>query len=34
MTARVGGQPLRDLALLDWARDLIAAVLLDPVTAA
>ena len=29
MTARVGGQPLRDTALLSWASDLIDAVLLD-----
>ncbi|HET8971162.1 MAG TPA: transcription-repair coupling factor [Candidatus Nanopelagicales bacterium] len=29
MTARVGGQPLRDTALLDWAGGLIEAVLLD-----
>jgi transcription-repair coupling factor (superfamily II helicase) len=28
-TARVGGQPVRDLDLLHWARDLVAAVLLD-----
>jgi len=28
-TARVGGQPLRDLALLHWCRDLVDAVLLD-----
>ena len=27
MTARVGGQPLRDVALLDWCRDLVEAVL-------
>ncbi|MCW2605880.1 MAG: transcription-repair coupling factor, partial [Frankiales bacterium] len=33
-TARVGGQPLRDLALLDWARDLLEAVLGDSVGAA
>ena len=32
-TARVGGQPLRDTALLLWARELIEAVLLEPVTA-
>ncbi len=32
-TARVGGTPLRDGALLDWARDLIDAVLLDPAIA-
>ena len=29
MTARVGGQPLRDQAVLRWATDLIRAVLLD-----
>ena len=29
MTARVGGQPLRDTAVLAWASDLIQAVLLD-----
>ena len=29
MTARVGGQPLRDTAVLSWASDLIHAVLLD-----
>ena len=28
MTARVGGQPLRDVELLDWCRDFVAAVLL------
>ena len=33
MTARVGGQPVRDTALLDWLRDLLDAVLLEPVTA-
>jgi transcription-repair coupling factor (superfamily II helicase) len=33
-TARVGGQPLRDTALLDWARDLLDAVLGDSVAAA
>jgi transcription-repair coupling factor (superfamily II helicase) len=31
MTARVGGQPLRDEAVLRWATDLIKAVLLDGV---
>ncbi|MEO8518182.1 MAG: transcription-repair coupling factor [Dermatophilaceae bacterium] len=31
MTARVGGQPLRDTAVLRWAIDLIHAVLLDSV---
>jgi transcription-repair coupling factor (superfamily II helicase) len=30
-TARIGGQPLRDTALLDWCRDLLPAVLGDPV---
>ncbi|MBL8929998.1 MAG: transcription-repair coupling factor [Kineosporiaceae bacterium] len=34
MTARVGGQGLRDVPLLDWASDLIRAVLLDSVSAA
>jgi transcription-repair coupling factor (superfamily II helicase) len=33
MTARVGGQPVRDTALLDWGRDLIEGVLLQQVTA-
>ncbi|HET7902419.1 MAG TPA: transcription-repair coupling factor [Candidatus Nanopelagicales bacterium] len=33
MTARVGGQPVRDTALLDWLRELLDAVLLEPVTA-
>jgi transcription-repair coupling factor (superfamily II helicase) len=33
MTARVGGEPVRDTALLDWLRDLVDAVLLEPVTA-
>jgi len=32
MTARVGGQPVRDTALLDWLRELLDAVLLEPVT--
>jgi transcription-repair coupling factor (superfamily II helicase) len=32
MTARVGGQPVRDTALLDWLRDLLDAVLVEPVT--
>jgi transcription-repair coupling factor (superfamily II helicase) len=32
MTARVGGQPVRDTALLDWLRDLVDAVLLEPAT--
>ena len=31
MTARVGGQPLRDTAVLRWASDLVRAVLLDNV---
>ena len=30
MTARVGGQPLRDTELLEWARDLVESVVLDP----
>ncbi len=33
MTARVGGQPVRDTELLDWLRDLVDAVLLEPVGA-
>ncbi len=33
MTARVGGQPVRDTALLDWLRDLADAVLVETVTA-
>jgi hypothetical protein len=28
MTARVGGQPLRDVELLHWCQDLVQAVLL------
>ncbi|MDA8436432.1 MAG: transcription-repair coupling factor [Actinomycetales bacterium] len=32
-TARVGGQAVRDTALLDWLRDLVDAVLLEPVSA-
>ncbi len=34
MTARVGGQPLRDGQVLDWVQDLIAAVLLDDIAPA
>ncbi|GIJ58786.1 transcription-repair coupling factor [Virgisporangium aurantiacum] len=34
MTARVGGQPLRDVALLDWAAELLRSVLGEPVPAA
>ena len=34
MTARVGGQPLRDVALLDWCREVVEAVLPPPATAA
>jgi len=34
MTARVGGQPLRDTAVLTWASDLIHAVLLDRIDTA
>ncbi|MFN8076765.1 MAG: transcription-repair coupling factor [Kineosporiaceae bacterium] len=34
MTARVAGQPLRDRAVLDWARQLIESVVLDSVAAA
>ena len=33
-TARVGGKPLRDVAVLSWARQLITAVLLDDIAAA
>jgi transcription-repair coupling factor (superfamily II helicase) len=33
MTARIGGQPVRDEALLDWARGLLEAVLGDSVAA-
>ena len=33
MTAPVGGQPVRDLELLDWVRDLITSTLRDPVRA-
>ena len=33
MTARVGGKPVRDLAVLAWASDLIRAVLLDDIAA-
>ncbi|MDQ6649588.1 MAG: transcription-repair coupling factor, partial [Actinomycetota bacterium] len=33
-TARVGGQPLRDIALLDWSRELVTGVLEAPVAAA
>jgi transcription-repair coupling factor (superfamily II helicase) len=32
-TARVGGQPVRDLALLRWAREVIDAVVLEPAVA-
>ncbi|MFN8097250.1 MAG: transcription-repair coupling factor [Dermatophilaceae bacterium] len=31
MTARVGGKPLRDLAVLDWAATVLRSVLLDPI---
>jgi transcription-repair coupling factor (superfamily II helicase) len=31
MTAKVGGQPVRDTDLLDWLRDLMDAVLIEPV---
>jgi hypothetical protein len=31
MTAKVGGQPVRDTELLDWLRDLMDAVLIEPV---
>jgi transcription-repair coupling factor (superfamily II helicase) len=33
-TRRVGGEPLRDTALLDWARELLTSVLGDPAPAA
>ena len=33
MTARVGGKPLRDLAVLNWAADVIRAVVLDDISA-
>jgi len=33
-TARIGGEPLRDVAVLAWARELIQAVLLGSVAAA
>ena len=33
-TARVGGQPLRDLDMLSWCRELVDAVLLDGAPAA
>ncbi|HEX5533610.1 MAG TPA: transcription-repair coupling factor [Actinomycetales bacterium] len=33
MTARVGGQPLRDTEMLDWATDLLQAVLIDDIAA-
>jgi transcription-repair coupling factor (superfamily II helicase) len=33
MTARVGGQPLRDTELLNWLEALVSTVLLEPVTA-
>ena len=29
MTARVGGRPLRDAEMLQWAHEFVAAVLLD-----
>jgi transcription-repair coupling factor (superfamily II helicase) len=32
-TARIGGQPLRDVALLKWAQDLVDAILLEPIAA-
>lgn len=34
MTARIGGQPIRDIELLDWARALLDAILGDSVAAA
>jgi len=33
MTARVGGQPVRDTELLEWLETLVSTVLLEPVTA-
>jgi transcription-repair coupling factor (superfamily II helicase) len=33
-TARIGGRPLRDKEILDWARGLLDAVVLDDVSAA
>jgi transcription-repair coupling factor (superfamily II helicase) len=33
MTRRVGGEPLRDTALLDWCAELLQTVLGDPVPA-
>ncbi len=32
-TDRIGGQPLRDVALLHWCRDVVDAVFLEPITA-
>jgi transcription-repair coupling factor (superfamily II helicase) len=34
MTKRVGGEPLRDTALLEWAAELLRTVLGEPVPAA
>jgi transcription-repair coupling factor (superfamily II helicase) len=34
MTARVGGQPVRDRAVLQWASEVVDAVLLGSVSAA
>ena len=34
MTARVGGQPLRDLAILEWCTNLLRSVLLDDIAVA
>jgi transcription-repair coupling factor (superfamily II helicase) len=34
MTRRVGGEPMRDTALLDWAAELLKTVLGDPVATA
>jgi len=34
MTARIGGQPLRDTAVLRWASDFIEAVVLGKVSSA
>jgi transcription-repair coupling factor (superfamily II helicase) len=33
-TARVGGEPVRDTALLEWAAELLRSVIGEPVTAA
>jgi transcription-repair coupling factor (superfamily II helicase) len=33
MTRRVGGEPLRDAALLDWAAELLSTILGEPAAA-